>query len=163
MATWQFDLHLLPTDTIVRRYGAVPIFISSEDFDSINWWASDVAADSLAAGLSSILPMLSSWSPDVRIWGENDGNRVDINVRGDSIAGIFVRVDVRAVSTVFLTGIVTLARRHDLKARSSNGRLLSPTLRQLMEAIYSSPAFRFVENPTAYLASLQHVTQSEEE
>jgi len=163
MAAWQFDLHLLPTSTIVRRYGVVPIFISSEDFDSTNWWSSNVTVDCLATEFSAILPPLRSWSSNLRMWGEDDGNRVDVGFRDDSITEIFVRVDVRVLSTVFLTGIVKIARQHYLKVRPSNGRLLSPTLRQLMEEIHSSPAFRFVKDPAAYLTALEHATHSEEE
>lgn len=161
MAAWQVDSHLLPTSAILRRYGVVPINISSDDFNSTTWWNTNIDIESLATELSAIMPRLHSWSPNLQMWGEEDGNRVDLALKGGSIAEIFVRIDVRAVSISFLTGVIKLARKADLKFRMSNGRVLSPALRQLMEAIRGSPAFRYVEDPAGYLSMLEQAKHGE--
>jgi len=38
MATWQFDIHLLPSEGVLRRYQAIPVSIPKSDVDETEWW-----------------------------------------------------------------------------------------------------------------------------
>lgn len=161
MATWQFDIHALPSAAVASFYRSTPLTIPRADFDSQEWWKGAATPANLRADLLKLLPQLKSWSSDIEQWGHEDGNRIDVRRENGTIADIFIRVDVRNLSHVFLVNLLELARRNDWLLRTQDERVLRPSLTRLMSAIHKSDAFRFVEDPRAFLDALEKARQSE--
>jgi hypothetical protein len=80
-----------------------------------------------------------------------------------AIADIFIRVDVRSLSQVFLVNLLELARKNDWLLRTQDERVFRPSLSRLLAAIHKSDAFRFVEDPRAFLDALERARQGEPE
>ena len=132
MATWQFDVNLIPQD--------------SDELPSV---------DELAARLSRVLEEAESWASDLRIWGTEDGNRVDLWLGGDSVEEVGVRIDVRDGWSEFCGAVLVLAADLGLALREAGtGAGIESTPRGLRSAIASSDAARFVSDPKLFLAEL---------
>jgi hypothetical protein len=154
VATWQFDMHLLPIASVSRAYGTTPLIIPRSEFDSQVWWEGVDSPSALRAHISRFLPPLQSWNKATDRWGIEDGDRIDISWENDSIASIFVRIDLRSMSQTFLAEVIGLARASDCLLRIADGRLLRPSMAKLLSAIHTSPAFRFVTDPVSFLRDL---------
>jgi hypothetical protein len=142
-------------------YGAVPLRISRSEFDGRKWWDSTVTPTSLEADIATLLPSLESWSKDLHRWGQDDGNRVEVTWQSGSVVSIMVRVDMRRYSPVFLIGFLNIARRHGWVLRTVEGIVLRPSLTVLAESIRQSDAFRFVDDPQAFLTALADAARGE--
>lgn len=161
MATWQFDLHALPSGAVARIYPSTPLMIPRADMDSQVWWKGVATPVNLRTDLAKLLPPLKSWNSNLEQWGHEDGNRVDVMWDSGAIADVFVRVDVRNLSHVFLVKLLELARKNDWLLRTQDERVFRPSLTRLLSAIHKSDAFRFVEDPRAFLDALEKARQSE--
>ena len=154
MATWQFDFHFLPREAVERHFGTVPLTIRKTDFDCVQWWKDSPPPANLSAELSKLLPKISSWSRDIEMWGEEEGDRIDVVGDRGKLSDLFVRVDVRKISSVFLIAILELARHHDWLLFTQDGRVLAPSMKKILSAIQRSDCFKFVENPAAFLSEM---------
>jgi hypothetical protein len=102
-----------------------------------------------------VLPSAPSWSPDVEIWGTDDGNRIDLLLDGARVAEVYLRVDVRQLPNAFLNSVVKLAQRFDcLWVTADDMQVLEPGVRALAATIQNSEAARFVADPELFLDEL---------
>jgi len=161
MATWQYDFHLLPSEGVVRRYRTIPVVISQSDFDQEQWWDGSPPPNEFESEISQLLPPLPSWSSDLKQWGFDDGNRIDICRNKGMFSSIYVRVDVRDVSLVFIATLMDMARRNGCLLRTQEGRVIPPSFAIVLSAIRGSKAFRFVQDPQAFLDALARANESD--
>jgi hypothetical protein len=154
MATWQFDFHFLPAEMVRRRYGAVPVTMTREDLDDVTWWEGFEQRDGLEAEVSRFLPRSQSWSADIQMWGDEDGDRFDVCLEAGRVVSVFGRVDVRRMSLPFLSSVVELARKLDLLILTQDNHVLRPSFKELVSAIRRSSSFRFVRDPEGFLKEL---------
>ena len=128
MATWQYEFSLVPTDATRSR---------------------DVKSE-----LSSLLPKTDSWSESILIWGNIDGNRVQLFDDGTP-PELLVRVDLRNDSRQFVRDLVSFATRMGYLMTNSDGKEVPPTTKSVAGDIAKSDAFRFVTAPEQFLESLE--------
>jgi hypothetical protein len=105
------------------------------------------------ARLSALLPAGTSWTPELEMWGEEDGNRIDVWPAPRADGGdALLRIDMRSYDPAWAARALTTIR--DL------GRDLWPAWHdaapvrdpeELELVLRGSPAFRFVEDPEAFL------------
>lgn len=154
MATWQFDLYLLPRAALHARCGAVPSTVDEETFGEGDWWLDQSLPIDLPSEVTRLLPESQPWMQDMRTWGTEDGDRVDIYYKDGKIVEALVRLDLRQPSRQFIDGLIALAKRLDAILMTYEGRVLEPTTEQLIESLKSSSAARFVADPIEFLAKL---------
>jgi hypothetical protein len=127
MAAWQADFELRPTDAIL------PV-----DFRQ---------------RLDLLLPRGRSWSRDLETWGEETGNRIDVWLAPDGRGGeAMLRVDMRAYDHAWCTRVFAEVRAlgRGFWPVWSDGPMVGNPV-ELGHALRGSPAFRFVEDPHAFL------------
>jgi hypothetical protein len=156
MALWQFDFHLLPRTEIERRFGRIATDGLHVGLEEKSLWDDVTLTSELAGQISQMLPSMESWSPDLHRWGREDGDRIEIVINDGKVEDFFIRVDVRDISQVFLINVLGLARTRDWVVRSENGIVSSPSLAKVLADIRASQSFRFVRDPTEFLAKLSH-------
>jgi hypothetical protein len=105
--------------------------------------------------LSAILPPLTSWAPDLELWGSEDGHRIDVWIERERPVEGRVRFDVRQLSEPFLLGVAHFAAGAHTGFRAENGLDVSPTLSELVAALEGSRAKRFVQDPDRYFRRLR--------
>src|SRR5450631_2192532 len=124
MALWQFDIKLLPAEGIMRRYQVIPLVISRADFDEERWWKGTLVSRHLEAEFSKILAPAQPWTDKLKVWGHDEGDRIDLwSHDGKNISGIYIRIDVRDISRVFIANVLNLARKNAWLLRVEDGRL----------------------------------------
>jgi hypothetical protein len=155
---------MLPLQSVLRRYGAMPVVVSDSDLDEERWWSGLPSAASLEVEFSKVLPPAQSWSSNLKLWGTDDRNRIDLwSNDGTAVAEIDVRIDVRNISQVFLANVLTIARQKDWLIRTEEGRVSPPSFSKLLTSIQASSAFRFVEDPKAFLEALGKARENEKD
>lgn len=152
MATWQFDLHLVPRPYAIREFDRAATQIRQDQFHDVDWWAkSNVDADELRRLFSFLLPNTSSWSAQIEKWGTEDGDRIDLVLSEGGIADVFIRVDVRQLSKSFISGIAELAKSFDCVLLSADLEFLEPDEETINSSIENSRAAQFVADPERFL------------
>jgi len=154
MATWQFDLYLLPRSALQARFGAVPSTVDEETFGEGDWWLDQPSPIDLPSEVARLLPENQSWVKGLRTWGTEDGDRVDIYYENGKVVDVFLRLDLRQPSKQFIDGLIILAKRIDAMLMTDEGQLLEPTREQLAGSLEGSDAARFVADPIEFLNEL---------
>jgi hypothetical protein len=154
MATWQYDLFLVPRQAVSTRYAGVPDRISREDFDSVSWWQGIPFSPAWESSFA-FLPRREVWSNSILGWGTEDGNRVDILLEDDDIAEVHVRLDAREPDLVVVRHLARVAEQQDLLVLTQDLRLRQPRFDQLLLDFIRSPAARFASDPVGFLASVR--------
>ena len=106
--------------------------------------------------VGSILPEKPSWSADLRIWGDEKTDDVQICVSGMTIKEVQVRLNVADLSLLLVGAICALAREFDCVLATRSGEIIRPYSEPLVRTITLSDAARFVNDPARYLAAAAH-------
>jgi hypothetical protein len=158
MATWQFDIDLLPRKQLVTMFGAVPTVLSEDLLDAAASWKEQLLPADWGSRISKFLPEAQSWSPQIRMWGEEDGDRLSV-VYDDlgHAEGISVRIDARNPSQQFFEDLVEFANSIDaVFLVMEDFQLVEPGVDALVTRMNKSNACRFVEDPHEFLESIRN-------
>jgi hypothetical protein len=159
MATWQFNCVLVPR----RTWQLGPITAESAMLDgSKAFWAGQ-SAGAVAAELRALGEPKGTWSPDLSLWGAEDGTCLTLFVADDEVEELRLRVDMRGPLGDLLPAIVAVARKLELVLVAETGATVEPRLGWLLKAARASPAAAFVEDPAAFLDALARDPIDEED
>ena len=162
MATWQFDIFLIPRASVTMDTGHLRLTGLELDREFlINLATVDIPRESLLELIEG-MPDIKSWDKESKIWGDMEGDRVDVLMASDKIKEIFVRIDVRIISLIFLSKIIKIARTNSLVLLTSADQILEPSVKLLMNAIKRSGAFRFVLDPQDFLRKLNQSSSGDD-
>ena len=159
MAVWQFDVFFVSRSLVLKRFGEIPTRITefeSSDNEvevtesSESLLAIDVTSEVVVDAVSSLLPPMGSWSVDARMFGDSEGNKVEL------WEDLFLcRIDLRNLDRQFVSEILKLARSLDcVLVCKDNGRVLLPDDATLVAEISASRAQEFLSNPVLFLKKL---------
>lgn len=150
MALWQFALDPIPASE--ATIDGIAIFHLTRDrIDAIELNLSSAREQDLFAALEAVLPEKRSWNSEIRIWGDDETDDIQVFFDGDRIEGIQFRIDVRNVSVDRITKICAVARQFDWLLTSRRGAIIQPTPTAVISAISTSEAAKFISDPLAYL------------
>lgn len=155
MATWQYEIMLLPSWTNDQRWTAINESVMPDDFDFASLWERYERKEALRASLSLLLPPGNSWAPEIQVWGEADGDRICVVSHEDTFNEIIIRFDVRNISYEFIRSVVDVAKKFDLVILTDKMQVLEPNYYGLLNTIKLSGAARFVRDPMAFLDTLE--------
>ena len=154
MATWQATVDLVPRARAVALT-AEPLtgkfFEWEPDLADVDWWVSDQPPRWLAERLDALASRAVSWAADLEMWGNADGNRIDVWRDAGHVDSISVRFDMRAPDEGFVLGVAALARDLGCLFYSQEHMLVDATPDALATLLRQSPALRFVRDPLAFL------------
>lgn len=154
MAIWQLDLQIAPRlcalDRMKRRVASE---IANAQVEA--WWTQVTPDVGSEQRLASILPWHASWTDDWKVFGEEDGNRIDVMLSGGHMEQVRVRIDVRDVDFELLERLVDFAADYDCIFVNGSGHVIEPTVENVCIEIEASPAANFVEDPTRFLEHLR--------
>lgn len=153
MATWQFDLHLIPRAKLIELYGEVPADLDRDTLDRHEWWTGESVAYDEA--LNAFLNESTSWSEHFRNWGDEDGNCVCVILEDNEVAEIYARVDVRSLDRAFLENLSEFSRKRVCLFLTEDGKLIEPNVDLLLSEIAQSNALAFVSDPVGFLEKIK--------
>lgn len=156
MATWQFDLHLIPRSKLVELFGTVPTHLDQKSFDELLWWENQgCSIDDMELSLGSFLRPRRSRTADIKCWGDEDGDCVSVIVDDHRIAEIAVRINVQTLDPEFIENVCTLSTLYKCVLRTERSKLIEPDRDLLLQEIAHSAAAAFVLDPIQYLKRLK--------
>lgn len=155
MATWQFDLHLLPRSKIIERYSKAPAQLGDEEFTAMDWWSGVALPVGYDSVLESFLPKYTSWSKDASTWGDENSDLIEIFFENNAPVEIFVRIDARKLDISFLKKVSHFAKVCDcLLLLGESRKLIEPDPLSLNYEIKKSNAYKFAMNSRGFLDEL---------
>ena len=178
MAIWQFTINIIPRESLIKRYGKIPVTLEmdwqnrldlgkddalneEQKFDalSIPWWLDlNVEFNSLIVFLKQFGD-LQRWTENMdglRSYGDVESNDVSVcfNSMTNIIEELSCRIDMRDHSFDFRERVFSIAKQYNCLLLDSQGRLFEPTNKELDKVIQLSNANRFVKNPNKFLDDL---------
>ncbi len=156
MALWQFDVRIVPRTALAKTTGNIPLAVSeSEYLNEDHNWSEHGTLDGLAEKLSQFLNARKTWSLDLKGWGDEEGDRVDVFCHGNVPESWSVRFDMRTPNHSFIIKIVDLAGEFDGVFITQERYVISPSYSKLLTRMQRSSSFKFVENPEKFFERLK--------
>lgn len=156
MAIWQFKFALVPANGIKRVCGNAVKFlpeyqgrqeclvVNNEVYK--NYWEGYERYLEQTQLIENILPQSGSWSNEAKMFGDPEGDRIEI--WSDDIE---CAVDLRNFSAFYLQAVLNLAIKLDCKlVLHGSGEIVNPVWADVIEKIKASRAYYFCENPTNF-------------
>ena len=161
MATWQFDIALVPIAALAADPDLLAKSVTADGIESGPWWSEYREESDLEDKLNQILPKGKSWHDDLSVWGDEEGNRIDLFRDKGVLESLSVRIDARVDKADFLDAVCALAKHCECKFYGyESGSLIEPEPLALRAALEGSNASKFVSNPRAYLKKLAESADS---
>ena len=150
MALWQFVFDLIPS-SVATLNGVVAARVSRDKLDSIELIFPQQTIDAIVERVGVMLPEKQSWAPDLRIWGDEKTDDVQISFRATIIEDVQFRLNVGDLSLPLIGRICDLARTLNCVFVSRSGAIIRPYSEPLVREITQSDAARFVGDPELYI------------
>lgn len=158
MAIWQFKVLLIPESALREKFGAVPVSLTRELAEEFDWWKDRQPPREYQAAIDVMLREAKSWSPLMRIWGNERGDTAVVCYYEDEkslVEEIEFRIDVRQLSLSFVSSICAFARRLQCVLVTGENHLLAADESVMLAAINNSTAKRYLQDPVSTLRSLK--------
>lgn len=165
MAVWQFKFSLIPPESLTLVYGTCPTVLDEyraspkgpqfrDRAEFTNYWGNGSTLRQMTLVISGFLAEIESWSSEARMFGDPDGNKIE--VWADEITCF---VDMRHFSGAFVRHVLALAQQFRVKLLvHGSGAIIAPTMSALTPEIDGSDAYRFCVSPEDYIKSIQSPT-----
>ena len=149
MADWQVAFHLAPRKSAPARNDLTPTALANGEF-----WSDAVFPADYHRRLAEVAPPVPSRSPELEVWGLEDGNRVDVWSEGGRVRRVRVRVDVRRLDSKFGASLLTFVRGAGAVLIRSDGLIVEPTIGAYSGALRSSAAWKYASDPADFVIKL---------
>ncbi len=153
MAVWQFKIHVVPAAN-VRVGSADVIRLTRDQVDAAQRTFTPAEIDAVSGQLSDLLPEKKSWSAELRVWGDEKSDDVQVWFDGGSVECVDIRLDLRHLSLTLVSGLCAIARASDWLLVTTDGVVIRPNTEAVVQALVKSPAQRFVDDPYGFLAEV---------
>lgn len=156
MAVWQFKMWAIPA-AAYRKGNSDVIRLSREQVDEVHFDLTPADMTELSDQLSRLLPEKKSWHDEMRIWGQEETDDVQVWINGNAIESVQMRLDVRHLALSRLSGLCLIARNFDWLLAVPEGpglAVLRPNTEVIFRSVLKSPAQSFVDDPEAFLAAI---------
>ena len=163
MALWQFRLSCYPREALMALYGSVPNIMESEialpgrapmlvadnDTSEFDFWASRDFHQTCDE-VRSVLNEMKSWSKDARMFGSDDGDRIEV---WDTF--FHCHIDCRSLNIPFIEKLEAMLQKLNLVAYDGRtGNIVKNDCQSMLDAINGSISMRFVREPYKVLDCL---------
>jgi hypothetical protein len=139
MAIWHFQFFIVPAN-------AAPPIETTDGIDSSASWG-DATEPSWPSITGGDLQQVSSWSPDVELWGDEKTIQIYIVRMADKIVDCFVRVDVRSDPTELLSKLLFRLKDAGLSLAFPPDEPVAPSLTDVLERLKHSKPYRLFHGP----------------
>ena len=149
MAAWQVDFYLVPRAAI----GAAATILTPGELDSTDWWAVAAFPADYQRRLDVVASRGQSRTAQLQTWGPEDGNRIEVASEDGRVQSVIIRVDVRRLDSKFGAALIDFIRKLGALLVRRDGLIVEPTIAAYAGALRGSNAWRFANDPAAFLAA----------
>ncbi len=151
MAIWQLDLEIVPQGRVRSLLEKSVHPGINRDAADVDWWEGAELPPHFEERLANLLPRGKSWDSDWRLYGQEEGNRVDVIYDAGRLVEIRARLDVRDVDFDLLERLADVLTDADCVFIDETGHVIAPTADNLCVEIEASPAANFITDPKKFL------------
>lgn len=130
MAIWQYDFIAIPRPELSDLYGALPAVMQVEHFKAEKFWLTIQPSSGFEQSFEKWRPEMKSWHDELRLWGSEESNRIDVHYDGARVSHIQFRVELRALSIHYIETIAAFARQSNCVLVSAHSLVVVEPLRQ---------------------------------
>lgn len=148
MAVWQVEFAIVP-----RRALATKPRVALPEIMTTDWWSAERLPSGYSQQLAALAAPGASAATEHQMWGEGDGNRVDVWSEKGRAMRMTTRVDVRRLDAKFGAMLLQFARLADAVLIRSDGFVVEPLVGAFGGALRTSEAWKYANDPAAHFAS----------
>lgn len=130
MAIWQYDFVAIPRAELSDLYGALPAVMQVEHFKAEKFWVTTQPSSAFEQAFEKWRPEMKSWHDELRLWGSEESNRIDVHYDGARVSHIQFRVELRALNIHYIETIAAFARQSNCVLVSAHSLVVVEPLRQ---------------------------------
>jgi hypothetical protein len=154
MAAWQFDLVLIPRASLAGRLKDGEDRFESSVFEALDWWVGFTLPPDYQRRLEAILPWSVPWDPEWKVFGVEDGNRIDVLTEAGQVKEVRARIDARDLDADFVERLIEFADYCACVFVTPELRVIEPDLHAIWVELELSPASSFIRDPSRFLERL---------
>lgn len=153
MAIYQYVIELIPKTWIEENNTKIESLYNNDGFyDLSKPWHNYTVNGDIGLLISKILPATASWSPDIKIWGNEENNDITLSMEKNNIDSIRIRLDLRDNVETLKLAVINLAKILDCYFLIPNTKeILIPNIDLLNKSILNSNASKFLKDPEKFI------------
>ncbi len=156
MATWQFNIELIPKKWVEDSNFDVAKLYDEEGHDTSLAWQDNQPKKNYEEVLSAVLSKGKSWSENLSLWGNEKTNDIQVWHEDNKIDCITVRLDLRENISSILVKVVNATIDLDCMLFIPNQKvIIEPNLTVLEEVAIKSSAAKFVKDPKKFIENIE--------
>jgi hypothetical protein len=141
VAIWQYDFIVAPSDEIAAAVGSLPAALTLPQMEALRSWSTRQPFEGFADFFSAWRPEMKSWHRELRMWGSEESNRIDVSYSGGHVNHVEFRVEIRSISVHFVELLAEFARRCNAVLVSAHSlAVIDPTRQQILRYLVRSGA-----------------------
>lgn len=117
------------------------------------WWQGVPLPRDCRSWLDGIAPKAPSPDAQLEVWGQADGNRIEVRSGGVEVTNIRAAVDVRRLDARFGAALLVLVRQLGATLVRRDGVVVAPTIGAFGAALRGTSAWRAANDPATWLAT----------
>jgi len=157
VAVWQVPIELIPS-----RWAKENNFLTDSLYDDEGYadvelaWKNNQPTNNIEAIFSNILSKGESWSEKLNLWGNTESTDISLWREGEKVESIRIRLDLRENVLSLMVGLVSAATELECVLFIPGQKIIiQPNISDLKQAVLKSNAAKFVEDPVAFLESVE--------
>ncbi|EKD71906.1 MAG: hypothetical protein ACD_46C00070G0002 [uncultured bacterium] len=152
MAIYQFTIELIPSAwTEKNKNSAIDLLVGAEGYDTSIAWQPAKSAKSVEPLLSNIMPSKEAWHENLRAWGNEESNDIQLWVENGNIDSLKIRFDLRNDTEDLKIKVIDCSKKLSCDIFIPDTKeIIKPDIDALSKVISKSSAARFVENPEKF-------------
>lgn len=144
--TSHVDFDLIPRSALQGTSGR----LSADDLARTPWWQGVALPRDYRSWLDGIASKAASRDPQVELWGQPDGNRIEVISHDGAVTNILARVDVRRLDARFGAALLVLVRQLGATLVRRDGVVIEPTIGAFGAALRGTAAWRAANDPATW-------------
>jgi len=140
MAIWQYTFRIVPKDDLKEL--RVTTRLPDDDFEAFNFWRIGNYPLKFFEQLTSIFESRESWCSDIKLYGSEDSNCIEIFIDDDAISDVTVRIDYTSDYGFILNQLIEFCISNSLSMLDEKNNVLHLDVTAIMQLICSSSQFK---------------------
>ena len=150
MAVWQFKLEGVPSSAVVGRDS-----VSEDEWNESQWWEGVQPSETFLTSIAGLLPTKDSWSEELRQWGRQDSDLVEIWYEDNLVESVLIRLDSRQPNIELIEKLLKILSDSDYcMIHSRDRRVLPNNFVEFVHEFENSPSYKVVSNPEVWLPKM---------
>lgn len=140
MAIWQYTFRVVPKFDL-KELGVITHLLD-KDYNNFTFWRNGNYAPDFFKQLTTILESKPSWSKDIKLYGTEESNCVEIFMDDNFISEVTVRIDYRSNYIDLLNWLIEFCTLNSLALIDEDNEVLQNNATSIVFAIQNSSQYK---------------------